>query len=145
MSKRKKRIKKAPATRYLPENLIDAAKKAGFVPKQIAGFPDADSLKGAVLRVNPRLLHMVQDKPAGPPAPKPITYVDKEAVTEVYVLAGQGNQANRATKEQREIDSFIRRNGIKRVQKMSIFRYYKADRNNKVKSDVRIEYQVEEK
>jgi len=152
---RKPAISEAEATRQaeitticketgFARNVVEAARKTGYVKLQIMGFSDEESLRVAVLRVNPKLVGMFQQ-----PSEKPVLIVKDteyeyaEAAFHVPVLAGMGNQANRAMKEQRGIDAYIRRNGIRNVDKLVIERFYTPDGNNKVLSAVRVEYRKE--
>jgi hypothetical protein len=120
-----------------------AHKDVGLMDEQIKGYPDLESLRLSISRMNPRVGMKVQPVPE-PPKPKPPKeLIDKTVVFEVCVKAGFSILSQRARREEDDIERYIRRHGISKIRTIRIERSFVADRNGNHISKVEILYKQE--
>ena len=142
---RKKKPVEKSARETLPASIVEEAKRIGFTEEQIANCADPEKLKALIIQANPesavRLL--AQPVPVQHRVAEPKVFVDGEHIFGVEVAAGFSSTANRARKEQEQIDAEIRRRGIHNVETMTIARHMKPDARGRLHSTINVKYRKE--
>jgi hypothetical protein len=125
------------------QRLITAAGNAGFEPTQIKSFKDEDALHGAVMRIKPQFLASA-GVPTDPRPPKPpVEMVETSSPLTIELSAMRAkNIALRSDDEDRNIEAFMNRTGIRRtLTRMVIDRSYVPE-GTKYLTEVTLYYMV---
>ena len=121
--------------------LIKAAKEAGFSEEQIANFDSEESLRNAVNRIKPSILASAGEITPPKPSREPVEMEAKMTDMTLELSPMRAKTALRAYDEQRDIDAFLNRRGIRpKVTRIDISRDYTPQANNKYQTKIVIYY-----
>lgn len=142
---RKKKVEKRTIMKQskFPAELTLAARKAGFTPEQIAAYDDAKSLTAALNRIKPSILASAGTIAPPKPPREPVEMMDTSKTLTIPLSPIRALTPLRGDDEQREIEHFINRAGIRRTMfRQEIDRSFEPGENNKYLTEVVIHYRI---
>uniref|UniRef100_A0A6M3JAJ4 Uncharacterized protein n=1 Tax=viral metagenome TaxID=1070528 RepID=A0A6M3JAJ4_9ZZZZ len=139
-NKNEEKIKEIHVKKDFPVKLIRQGLEAGFSFEQIVSFDTEESLQNAIGRFSPAILASAGKISKPKPAKPPVEMEVKTANLTLKLSPMRAKTPLRAEDEQRNIDAFVNRMGIRpAVTKMEIVRNYVPD-ENKYLTEIIISY-----